>query len=81
MSDEYKDKDGVERNLARFKHDWKVFRRHMDKQPDSHAPVTNWCVELCRSAPFLAGHILLAVAIVAVVEAGAIGYLIWEKLQ
>ena len=71
----YLEEDGIKRNWLRFKFEWKAFKKHWKLQPKSHAPVTNFFVELCRATPFLAGHIWLFNIIIAV---SVIAYLIWR---
>ena len=59
MSDNPEGKDGIRRNVAKLKLEWKTLVKPAIKASrDSHAPYTNAAVEACRAAPYFMGHVL-----------------------
>ena len=83
VRDSYKGKDGIARNLTRYRDEWLDWKDRWKvitkiEQPDSHDPVSNWFVELSRFRPWLGGHLWRNTAIVALVEAGVIAWLLLQ---
>lgn len=75
MSDNPEGKDGLARNIARFKKEMAEAKAVIKAQKGSHAPFINACVEYCRHAPFPTGHFL---ALLLVLQPILIGLLIWR---
>ena len=68
MSDRYIGKDGLERDIAKLKYEWKIYKAEMAahwerfrRDPKFHT-ATNLTVESCRASAYFFGHVVMIYA-------------------
>ena len=69
MSDRYVGKDGLERDIAKLKYEWKIYKKEMSVHWDTFKEArtivqrfhkgTNLFVESCRASAYFFGHVAM----------------------